>query len=105
MREPGSGTREVTERMMTACRITPERQITFGSNEGIARAVAGGFGVGMLPARVLKGLFAAGVVKEIALPSGPLPPRPLHLLQLKERPLSPLARAFINTLQLPLEER
>ena len=105
MREPGSGTREVTERLMTACAITRARQIIFGSNEGIARAVAGGFGISMLPARVVQGLFAAGTVKEVRLPSTPLPPRPLYLLQLKERPLSPLARAFINTLQVSLEER
>lgn len=103
-REPGSGTREVTERMAAACRITPARQIIFGSNEGIARAVAGGLGVAMLPARVVKELSAAGAVKELRLPSGPLPPRPLYLLQLKERPLSPLARAFIDTLQQPLGE-
>jgi DNA-binding transcriptional LysR family regulator len=104
MREPGSGTREVTERLLSTCGITRARQIIFGSNEGIARAVAGGLGVSMLPARVVKGLFAAGTVKEVRLPGAPLPPRPLCLLQLKERPLSPLARAFINTLQHPLEE-
>jgi DNA-binding transcriptional LysR family regulator len=98
-REPGSGTREVTERMTAACRIAPERQIVFGSSEGIARAVAGGLGVAILPARVVQELCAAGAVREIRLPSGPLPPRPLYLLQLKERPLSPLARAFIAALQ------
>lgn len=103
-REPGSGTREATERMAAACRITPARQIIFGSNEGIARAVAGGLGVAMLPARVVKELSTSGAVKEVRLPSGPLPPRPLYLLQLKERPLSPLARAFVSALQRPLEE-
>jgi LysR family transcriptional regulator, transcriptional activator of the cysJI operon len=98
-REPGSGTREVTERMTATCRIVPERQIIFGSSEGIARAVAGGLGIAMLPARVVKELCTAGVVKEVRLPSGPLPPRPLYLLQPKERPLSPLARTFIEALQ------
>jgi len=104
MREPGSGTREVTERWMTACGITRARQMIFGSNEGIARAVAGGCGISMLPARVVTGLLAAGTVKEVRFTSAPPPLRPLYLLQLKERPLSPLARAFINTLQDPLEE-
>lgn len=103
-REPGSGTREATERMAAACRITPERQIIFGSNEGIARAVARGLGVAMLPARVVIELSAAGAVTEIRLPSGPLPPRPLYLLQLQERPLSPPARAFIEVLERPLDE-
>jgi LysR family transcriptional regulator, transcriptional activator of the cysJI operon len=101
MREPGSGTREVTERLTAACRIAPERQIVFGSSEGIARAVAGGLGIAMLPTRVVRELCAAGTVRELRLPSGPLPRRPLYLLQLKERPLSPLARAFLEALQRP----
>lgn len=103
-REPGSGTREVTERMTAACRIAPERQVIFGSNEGIARAVAGGLGVAMLPACVVEELATVGAVQEVRLPSGPLPPRRLYLLQLKERPLSPLGRAFIEALQRPLDE-
>jgi len=102
-REVGSGTREVTDRMTAACGIAPERQIAFGSNEGIAGAVAAGLGVAMLPKRVVKELSKAGAVSELRLPSGPLPPRPLYLLRLKERPLSPLARAFIEAIE-PLEE-
>ncbi len=102
-RESGSGTRKVTERMTAASGIAPERQIVFGSNEGIARAVAGGLGIAMLPARVVAELCMAGAVREIPLPSGPLPLRPLYLLQLKERPLSPLARAFIEALRQPRE--
>ena len=102
-REPGSGTREVTERMRAACRIAPERQIIYGSNEGIARAVAGGLGIALLPTRVVAGLCTAGAVRAIPLPGGPLPLRPLYLLQLKERPLSPPARAFIETLEQPRE--
>jgi LysR family transcriptional regulator, transcriptional activator of the cysJI operon len=97
-RESGSGTREVTERMAAACRIAPERRIVFGSNEGIARAVAAGLGIAMLPTRVVQELSAAGAVREVRLPCGPLPPRPLYLLRLKERPLSPLARAFVEVL-------
>jgi molybdate transport repressor ModE-like protein len=100
-REPGSGTREVTEQVTAACGITPARRLTFGSNEGIARAVAAGLGVAVLPARVVTELSSAGAVTEVRLASGPLPPRPLYLLQLKERPLSPLARAFIEAIQPP----
>jgi len=103
-REPGSGTREVTERMTAAYRLAPERQIVFGSNEGIARAVAAGLGVAMLPTRVVQELSTAGAVREVRLPSGPLPPRPLYLLQLKERPPSPAARAFVEALRGPHDE-
>lgn len=105
VREPGSGTREVTERMMRTCGIQPKRQIVFGSNEGIARAVATGLGIAMLPALVVEELAGAHAVAEVRLPSGQLPPRPLYLLQLKARPVSPLVRAFLKTLQTPLEAR
>jgi DNA-binding transcriptional LysR family regulator len=105
VREQGSGTRESTERIMVACRLQPQRRIVFGSNEGIARAVADGLGVAMLPARVVDDSRAAGALTEVTLPSGRLPQRPLYLLRLRERPASPLVRAFMETLQGTLERQ
>ena len=107
LREPGSGTREVTDRVMRAQRIEPERTIEFGSNEGIARAVAAGLGVAMLPARVVRELVRMGEVKALTLtdPVAGSLLRPLYLLQLKERPPSPLAREFCRLLTQVLEKR
>jgi LysR family transcriptional regulator, transcriptional activator of the cysJI operon len=107
LREPGSGTREVTDRLMSAQRIAPEHTIEFGSNEGIARAVAAGLGVAMLPACVVRELVRMGEVRALtrAHASAAALVRPLYLLQLKERPPSPLAREFCTLLTHVLERR
>ncbi len=107
LREPGSGTREVTDRLMRAQHIEPERTIEFGSNEGIARAVAAGLGVAMLPACVVRELVRMGEVRTLARAhaSAAALLRPLYLLQLKERPPSPLTREFSTLLTHVLERR
>jgi molybdate transport repressor ModE-like protein len=107
VREPGSGTREVTDRLMRTQGIEPERTIQFGSNEGIARAVAAGLGVAVLPARVVRELVRMGEVKALRLSDSRASAlvRPLYLLQLKERPRSPMAREFCALLTRVLELR
>jgi LysR family transcriptional regulator, transcriptional activator of the cysJI operon len=108
LREPGSGTREVTDRLMRAQRIEPERTIEFGSNEGIARAVSAGLGVAMLPACVVRELVRMGEVRALMRshhPGAAALRRPLYLLQLRERPPSPLAREFRTLLTQVLERR
>ena len=107
LRESGSGTREVTDRVMRAQRIEPDRTIEFGSNEGIAHAVAAGIGVAMLPARVVRELVRMGEVIALKVSHSVGSPlvRPLYLLQLRERPHSPLAREFCALLTQVLERR
>jgi LysR family transcriptional regulator, transcriptional activator of the cysJI operon len=106
VREPGSGTREVTDLMMRAEGIEPQRTVEFGSNEGIARAVAAGLGIAVLPARVVRELTRIGELRRLTLHStAPALTRPLFLLQLKERPASPLVRAFCELLSRTLETR
>ncbi|MFC6187700.1 LysR family transcriptional regulator [Pseudoxanthomonas mexicana] len=93
MREPGSGTRLVTEDIMQTAGIEPDRRVELGSNEGIARAAAAGLGVAILPECVVRDLAQLGRLKYLRHPvSGQM--RPLYLLQLRERPPSPLVRAF-----------
>lgn len=90
LREPGSGTRAVTEELLRALRIKPARLIELGSNEGIARAVAAGLGIALLPARLTRELVALKAVRSLDLKS-PVPLlRPLYLLQLRDRRPSPL---------------
>jgi molybdate transport repressor ModE-like protein len=100
LREPGSGTREVTDRMMRTQGIAPERTIELGSNEGIARAVAAGLGVAMLPSRVVRELLRVGELRTLTPLGADVTTltRPLLLLQLKERPASALVRAFCELL-------
>jgi LysR family transcriptional regulator, transcriptional activator of the cysJI operon len=107
VREPGSGTREVTDRLMRAQRIEPRGTIEFGSNEGIARAVAAGLGVAMLPVCAVRELLRIEEVHPLSpLQSSAMAlTRPLFLLQLRERPISPLVRAFCDLLNRVLERR
>lgn len=94
LRESGSGTREVTERLMQEHNIVPKRIVEFGSNEGIARAVAGGAGIAMLPAIVVNELIKIGGLATLNYPLDRPLLRPLFLVQLQERTFSPLADAF-----------
>jgi len=106
VREPGSGTREVTDQLMRTQGIEPERTIQFGSNEGIARAVAAGLGVAMLPVRTVRELLRMGELRTLIPPrsSAKALTRPLLLLQLRERPASALVRAFCELLSRVLEK-
>jgi DNA-binding transcriptional LysR family regulator len=100
MREHGSGTREVNERLMQAHGIQPKRTIEFGSNEGIARAVAAGMGIAMMPTLVVRELLMVGEVKAVRYPYSIPLLRPLFILKLSERPISPLAHAFFELLSI-----
>jgi DNA-binding transcriptional LysR family regulator len=99
LRETGSGTREATERVMRDLGIAPRRSTEIGSNEGIARAVAAGSGIAMLPTQVVRELVMLNEVKAVHLREKSNFERPLFLLQLKERPSSPLVHAFCELLQ------
>ena len=106
VREPGSGTREVTDRLLRTQGIEPERTIEFGSNEGIARAVAAGLGIAMLPVRAVRELLHMRELRTLTPihPSARALTRPLLLLQLRERPASALVRAFCELLSRVLEK-
>ena len=98
LRETGSGTREFSERMMAEYGINPQRIIEFGSNEGIVRAVAAGLGVGVVPARTARELYMLKEIKAVNYPHSGVLLRPLFLLTLKDRRLSPLAKSFCDML-------
>jgi len=98
LREPGSGTREVTERLLRARGVRPGRLIELGSNEAIARAVAAGLGIALLPACVVRELVQTGAVRTLPHSAAGDLTRSLFLLQLKERPPTPPVRAFCSLL-------
>ena len=58
----------------------------------------------MLPARVLRELIMLEQVKALNYPGDSALVRPLFLLHLKDRPSSPLTRAFCEVLQRQREE-
>ncbi|WP_102797712.1 LysR family transcriptional regulator [Bowmanella denitrificans] len=98
-REPGSGTRAWMEQHLRSAAIQPKYSMEIGSNEGIARAVAAGVGVSILPLRVCQELLALGKLQIIDTPWSQNLTRPLYLMNLQHRPLSPLGKAFMVKIQ------
>lgn len=96
VREDGSGTREATDRYLSELGIETPRRFEMGSNEAIARMVAGGVGVAVLPKVVVEDLLSLNRVRLLTLSPPGLEPvvRPLYRLSLKDRPRSPLVSAF-----------
>ncbi|WP_111495463.1 LysR family transcriptional regulator [Marinobacter bohaiensis] len=95
MREPGSGTREATQRMMAALQIAPASLIEAGSNEAIARSVSCGAGLAIVPRVVAADLIELGRITLVEPPGIAPLSRPLFRLTHRDRPLSPAARRFV----------
>ncbi len=102
VREPGSGTREATQQLLQEHAIHPGSWMEVGSNEAIARTVAQGVGVAMLPEVVVEDLIALDKVNIIRLADATGSSvdfsRSLHLLEMKSRPHSPATLAFLRIL-------
>lgn len=101
VREAGSGTREVFFDLLSKQGLKPQRSIEIGSNEGIARAVASGLGVAMLPFATVEDLLQLGRLVELRVHESPGLSRFLYRLERKDRPPSPAARAFLDVLSRP----
>ncbi len=101
MREPGSGTRQATEALCAANGISATPWMEMASNEAIARTVAHGAGLAVLPRAVVADLLALGALVEVPLPAQmtrvPLQ-RPLYQLLLKGRPQSPATQRMVELL-------
>jgi len=101
VREAGSGTREVSFDLLSRQGLKPHRSIEIGSNEGIARAVASGLGVSMLPLAVVEDLLQLGRVVELRVHEMAGLSRSLYRLERKDRPPSPAVGAFLDILSGP----
>lgn len=98
LREPGSGTRQATEALCEAHGIAARPWMEMASNEAIARTVASGVGISMLPRVVVADMVALGALRELNLPGAVLS-RPLYRLRLKNRPLAPAALKMVELLE------
>lgn len=98
LREPGSGTRQATEALCAANGIDARPWMEMASNEAIARTVAAGVGISLLPRVVVADMLALGSLRELRL-SGAALSRPLYRLGLKARPLVPAARKMVELLE------
>jgi DNA-binding transcriptional LysR family regulator len=99
LREAGSGTRQVAQRLLRSRGIKPARLIELGSNEAIAHAVAAGAGVALLPAIVVRDLVAMQRVRILRLAGEAEILRPLYRLELANRPRAPALQAFVDLVE------
>lgn len=100
VREKGSGTYFVTEKVFVQLGINPQQRLTIASNEGIARMVACGAGVAILPLCIVQDLVALKQLKIFEIISLNSLSRSLFLLTLKDRPVTKLQQCFINCLNV-----
>lgn len=98
LREPGSGTRQSTERLCAELGLSVRPWMEMASNEAIARTVASGVGLSMLPRVVVADMLALGHLSEVRTRERPTLSRPLTLLQLRSRLPSPAAAGMLALL-------
>jgi DNA-binding transcriptional LysR family regulator len=101
-REMGSGTRTVIELRLASKRLKlPKPVLTLASTEAIKRAVLSGMGYALVSLQSIELEVRAGRLRTIPI-HGLEFRRPLHLLWLTDRTLSPSATAFAQMLPRPL---
>ncbi len=98
MREPGSGTREVTERALARLGVVVPPALSLGSTEAIKRSVASGLGVAFLSRLALTTEIESGLLHPLPLSDLTLT-RPLHLVRLHGKSPSAAVRAFLPLLK------
>ena len=94
VREEGSGTGEASAAQLAALEIVPQERLEVGSNEAIARMVAAGMGVAILPRVAIDDLVALKRLAILSVTPGKPLLRPLYRLTLRDRPKSPVAASF-----------
>ena len=80
LREPGSGTREMSVKMLEKQGIKVTNSMQLGSNEAIARSVAQGMGIAILPNVVTEDLVQLKKLKRLSQVKGEMLSRPLYQL-------------------------
>jgi DNA-binding transcriptional LysR family regulator len=98
LREPGSGTRAVTEQALAAQGIVLHDAMTLASTEAIKRMVMAGHGYAFVPALAISTEVTAGLLAVVPV-KGLKIRRPLHQLRVKNSWTSPAVTAFIDFLE------
>jgi DNA-binding transcriptional LysR family regulator len=103
VRERGSGTRHLLERLFSEHGVKLQARMEMSSNETIKQAVSAGMGISLLSLHTLKLELKTGAL--VVLPVQGLPVvRDWHLVHLREKRLPPVARAFKSFLQEHAED-
>ncbi len=98
LREPGSGTREVTERALARLGIAVTPALSLGSTEAIKRSVAAGLGVAIMSRLALDLEFQIGLLRPLPLSDLTIT-RPLHVVRERGRSESAAVQAFLALLR------
>jgi DNA-binding transcriptional LysR family regulator len=93
VREPGSGTRAVTEACFAELGIDPPR-LSIASNGAIAACVRAGLGISLVSRDAVEGDLQTGLLRQIDTPVTPLNRR-WHLVAASDRELPPAVRSFV----------
>jgi DNA-binding transcriptional LysR family regulator len=94
LREPGSGTRETTEAVLSQLGISPPA-VTIGSNGAIRECVRVGLGISLLSRDAVARELANGTLAEISTPITPMV-RDWHLVGSSKRELPSGAARFLR---------
>jgi len=95
VREQGSGTREASDRWLTAELGRIEIELELGSNEAVKRAVASGLGVGCLSRHAVAHALREGWLVELKTPL-PAMRRSLAIVVHRTKRLGAAAEAFLR---------
>lgn len=105
LREVGSGTREVTDRLFAERGFTPRTVLEFGSTQMIKESVEAGLGIALLSRWAIRKEIALGTLREVPLAGPPVGRRfslVTHATQFRTKALD-LFLAFVRTHRPALE--
>src|SRR5262245_13766443 len=95
IREPGSGTRMLTERLLAQHGLAPRIRMELGSDEAIVEAITAGVGVSILSRHSIRNLVGRGVLAELGLEGFPLESH-WHFVYPVGKQLSFAAQSFLD---------
>ncbi len=98
VREEGSATRKTAEECLAHLGIQPRIAMELGSNQAVKLAAQAGVGVGVISRFGVVAEVKAGLLRVLEV-EGWSCTRPLTLVYLKDRRLSPAQRAFLELLE------
>lgn len=95
LREPGSGTREASDRWLIPHLAQMQVELELGSNEAVKRVVAAGVGLGCLSRVAVSEAIAEGWLVELATTLPPMQ-RTLSIVRHRAKKLGAAAEAFLR---------
>lgn len=95
LREPGSGTREASDRWLIPSLAEVEVELELGSNEAVKRAVAAGIGLGCLSRLAVQDAIAEGWLVELST-TLPQMQRTLSIVLHRSKKLGAAAEDFLQ---------